>query len=287
MRWIEQWRNIDARIGGILEAANFLVQAFQVNSTDTFQSVKWLFADLEQIVDELQKLEEQHPDEIPEDARNALIDFYVNFKVPASTSGHGASYIQIFAKLGAFRSRFEFLIRDLEAEAINVTDLAFEHLKRTIAVDEAARLRWGEAWVSGEVRCEKLGAVHLLGHGIWAFKVQGSGGITDLVYGEPLNAQISTLRRTSRVIVLTEWKVVRDPADIAKDASAARRQTKEYAAGVLGGLELKHTRYIPLVTQVQQDTPSDIFEGDICYRHVVIPVAPIYPSIIARRRKKV
>jgi len=52
----------------------------------------------------------------------------------------GASYeIQVIAPLAAFRSEFEYLIRDSEVEGRSLTELAFEHLRRLIVVDEQVR----------------------------------------------------------------------------------------------------------------------------------------------------
>jgi hypothetical protein len=41
-----------------------------------------------------------------------------------------------FAQLQVFRARFEYLIRDREIEGRNLTESAFEHPQRLIAVDE-------------------------------------------------------------------------------------------------------------------------------------------------------
>jgi hypothetical protein len=86
----------------------------------------------------------------------------------------------------ALEAEVSYLLADHQAEIQSLAKRAFEHLQRSIVVDEFVAARWRRAWEAGEVECEKLGAVHLLSHGIWAFKVDAKGGRTDLVYQEPL-----------------------------------------------------------------------------------------------------
>src|SRR5262249_43260521 len=141
--------------------------------------------------------------------------------------------------------------------------LAFHHLQRLIAVDGEVRKKWKKAFADGETSCEKLGAVHLLAHGIWAFKVRGSYAETDLVYGETEGLSKNLIGRVARAMVLTEWKVVRDPKEVERKAAEARTETDDYEAGVLGDLELKRTRYIVLVGQRQNPPPADIEQGAV------------------------
>lgn len=132
----------------------------------------------------------------------------------------------------------------------------------------------------GEAACEKLGAVHLLAHGI----LKGGHAETDLVFGEEVNDVGAGISRAARAIVLTEWKIVSDPKDIEQKAREARRQTDEYEAGVLGDLELKGTRYIILVGQSQNHGLEDVREKGTCYRHIWIAIEPKSPSKAARAR---
>jgi hypothetical protein len=87
-------------------------------------------------------------------------------------------------------------------------------------------------------------------------------------------------------MVLTEWKVVHDSIDADEKATEARRQTNEYASGLLGDLELKRTRYIILVSDRQGVPPPDIEERGVCYRHIWLAVDPDSPSKHARRESK-
>jgi hypothetical protein len=90
-----------------------------------------------------------------------------------------------------------------------LSERAFVHLNRSIVVYAAVQRNWKEAYSAGETECEKFGAVHLLAHGIWAFKVDGASGRTDLVYQEPL-LDLLNVRRSGDGLVMTEWKKLSD-----------------------------------------------------------------------------
>jgi hypothetical protein len=59
--------------------------------------------------------------------------------------------------------------------------LAFEHLRRSIVVSQDAQKSWEIAFNEREATYEKLGAVHLLSDGLWAFKATATGGATGAV----------------------------------------------------------------------------------------------------------
>jgi hypothetical protein len=198
--WLERWRALAARIDGLLHAGKFLVDALKVHSSDVHQTYrKSLLPEFKEISDEISELRKTYEADLPVKAVDALkryesYDWYGKVKNPGgSDTGHA---IQVLAPLAAFRSEFEYLINDMEIEARNITELAFEHLRRQIVVDDAIQRKWRNAFSKHEPECEKLGAVHLLGHGIWAFKAE-SKGATDLVFGDPINA-ICQLRGESQ-----------------------------------------------------------------------------------------
>jgi hypothetical protein len=71
-----------------------------------------------------------------------------------------------------------------------------------IVVDKNVRAKWQAAWKKSgghETRCEQLGAVHLLSHGIWAFKTSANGA-TDLVYSDPIDRYSTIVRQTARAL---------------------------------------------------------------------------------------
>ena len=55
--------------------------------------------------------------------------------------------------------------------ALRITERAFAHLQRSIIADDEIRKKWLSAFSDGETKCEKLGSVHLLSHGVWDLKL--------------------------------------------------------------------------------------------------------------------
>jgi len=282
MNWIERWRAIAARISGLMEATKFQLQAYQVQNHNTGM-LRALIHDLRQIHEELKILHEDCHSQMPPLAATALQEF-CNKPIPDPTPTGEAVDFQLLIPTAIFLSRFNYLIQDMEIEGRTATELAFEHLRRLIAIDKDVRAKWSDAFQQGETACEKMGAVHLLAHGIWAFKVRNGRAETDLVYGETEGSPNSVIRRTARALVLTEWKLVRDPRGADSKGAEARRQASEYSGGVLGDLELKRTRFIVLVGQHEQTPPDDREEGGVNYRHIWLSVDPKTPSVSARRR---
>ncbi len=279
MNWIEQWRALAARIDGLVRAGEFLIGAFKVNSSDSFQVFeKSFWPNLVAIRKEIDQLGNDHQAELSPPAHKAIQRYVSSDRKPFGGGNPGPINIQLLAPLAAFRSEFEYLIRDAEVEQRALVELSFEHLRRQIVVDADVKKKWKNAFKGHETKCEKLGAVHLLGHAIWAFKFHAIGGATDLIFGDPIEQFSTIARRTARAMVLTEWKLVRDQKDLTKKATEARKQVEQYTAGVLGDIELKSTRYIVLVTEAQLKPVSDISEGGVMYRHISIPVRPKVPS---------
>jgi hypothetical protein len=280
VNWIDRWHSLSARIDGLLDAANFVMQALQVNNSFAPGTKRAFLDELNAIAIELRQMSQSDGANMPEMAARALAELVAAPPRLDDTAGFDANSLQAITPLFAFRARFDYLIRDSEIEGRNATELSFEHLRRLIEVDANTRAAWKKAFEKNEIACERLGSVHLLSHGIWAFKVQAGGAATDLVYNEPVTPQ--HLRRTSRAIVLTEWKIVRDPADADREALAARTQANDYAEGALGDLELKRTRYAVLVGLKKHDPPADIDNGRFIYRHIWLAVDPDTPSVHGR-----
>jgi hypothetical protein len=167
--WLEQWRALSARIDGLVRAGEFLVSAFRVHGNDERQAFrKSLLPEFKAITDAIIALGEGHGMEMPPRAVQALnryqsCDWYE--KVATLGASDSTWAIQVLAPIAAFRSEFEYLIRDAEFEGRSLTELAFEHLRRQIVVDEDVRKKWNAAYKRHETACERLGAVHLLSHG--------------------------------------------------------------------------------------------------------------------------
>ena len=177
--------------------------------------------------------------------------------------------------LSAFETELSFLLCDNQESIRTKSELAFHHLQRSIIVDKDFQKKWQSAFKSGEVACEKLGAVHLLLHGIWAFKVNAEGARTYLVFQEPAN--LNGIQQYADGLVLTEWKKAKT-GEAEQRFSEARAQARLYSQGPLMGTELTNYRYAIVVSEQQIAIPSDLEEDGVVYRHINIAVTPLTPS---------
>ncbi|MCJ9750929.1 hypothetical protein MOV61_09395 [Neorhizobium sp. BETTINA12A] len=186
--------------------------------------------------------------------------------------------------LAAIETEISFLLEDRDQLLRSRTERAFMHLNRLLAVDVDYRQRWLDAFTKtrvGEPECEKLGATHLLWHGIMAFKANGARGRTDLVFGEPLEEPD---HRASEGLVLTEWKVA-DESNFTEMFKQAFVQAKEYESGVLSGAELHGIRYLVVVTETDilpDYLPRDTMDNDIRYRYINVAINRRNPSEISK-----
>ena len=176
-----------------------------------------------------------------------------------------------------FETEMSFILSDVQESIRAISERAFSHMRRSIVADSDFRAKWNKAYKHGEVACEKLGAVHLLLHGIWAFKVDATGARTDLVYQEPPTDLIN-LQKYAEGIVLTEWKKANRGDNSQRRFKEARLQASSYAQGALSGIELTNYRYAVVVSYEDIEVPEDMREGNVVYRHINIPVAPRPPS---------
>jgi hypothetical protein len=275
MQWLDEWRALSARIAGLLAATDVYGTVAPLADGGLLANVrtKAFGHELKSIHVRLEVFRSAGHD-LPEEATRALDEYDPRGWERIVDGGQLAGLVAI----ALLRGRFEYAIRDSEITARTATELAFAHLCRSIAVDPGLRDRWTAAHDEHENQCERLGAVHLLQHGIWAFKVSATGAATDLVFPEPLEAGLRGIQRTASTLVLTEWKRIRELKDLDAMAAQARRQTAAYTAGVLGSAELKRTRYIILVTRDAVEAPPDEVEGLLTFRHIVIPVNPSVAS---------
>jgi hypothetical protein len=171
-----------------------------------------------------------------------------------------------------------FILSDAQIAIRSRLERAFLHLQRLIVVDAAIRDQWKAALRINEVACEKRGAVHLLWHGIGAFKVDGDGERTDLVSQQIVDG-VPEEQRFCEGLVLTEWKVASSNADAQRKFTDALHQAKRYSKGVLAGNELTAFRYLIVVSSDHVTVPNDIEdEKGAVYRHINIAVDPKTPS---------
>jgi hypothetical protein len=181
--------------------------------------------------------------------------------------------------LASIKGNVDRLLADSEVVWRATTERAFEHLQQTIVVDPDARRRWKDAFEENEPACERLGAIHLLWHGIWGFKVHAGGERTDLVVGELIDAAtIGRAARAGTALVLTEWKRVTQKLSVPAATQAIEKQVKRYRRGSLAGVELKRTCYGVLVSKKHVPPPSDRAFADFAIRFVNLVVDPDTPS---------
>lgn len=185
---------------------------------------------------------------------------------------------RVVAALAIIHGEINYLLADPSFTAVNVTERAFRHLQWMIASDAEVSAKWQSAFAKGETTCERLGATHLLLHGIWAYKAHSATARTDLVMAEPVEDR-PEIRRAARALVLTEWKRARPStaSEIRRAASDGKRQASVYAGELLAGFDLRAVRYVIIVTEDRARPPDDDAVGDTIYRYLNVAVAPSSP----------
>jgi hypothetical protein len=185
--------------------------------------------------------------------------------------------------IGGLESEVSFLLTDRQEVLRARSERGFLHLQRLLAVDRDIRAKWIAGYKRGETACEGLGAVHLLLHGIYAFKVDAKGARTDLVFNEPVDPLSDP--KAVEGLVLTEWKLADAKNAIAR-FTEARKQTEIYGRDPLAANELRAYRYLVAVSL--KDLPAEVIPDDlmvqsVTYRHINIAIEPEAPSKRARK----
>lgn len=282
LTYVTAWRPLSARIHGLERAAAVHARFLGVHGSP-YGADKALQRHCEEILAGIEHLQETFRRSIPAAAMSAIDRFNADGGKQIRENGAGDARMvhTIIVKLVAFESEVSYCL-DSQAERVrSASELAFMHLQRLIVADEDYRKKWQAAFTRHETHCEKLGALHLLWHGIWAFKVDAAGGATDLVYQEPPDVEAAP---AALGMVLTEWKRADDGGEGAYEE--AKQQAALYSGGVLAGVELLSHRYLVVVTGKQIAPPADIVEGAVTYRHINIAVDPDKPSTAAKRLAK-
>ena len=197
MHYTDQWKALSARIRGLAEAAEFDHRLFGNNTTGN-----WRFLGLQagEVVDALTELKTPlehagHATAVSAVGRVLSLDQIAGVRAPSDMSiAQEQNVRSCLVALRAFEAEMTFLLSDTQQDMRTRSERAFRHLIWQIVVDDEVRRKWKEAFNDGEVQCEKIGAVHLLWHGIYAFKFDAAkGGRTDLVFKEPLGDQETML----------------------------------------------------------------------------------------------
>lgn len=282
MTWQKEWNDLSQRILALQDAGDRIFRSSNVNPNG-FKPVieRLLHPQTRSVFDDLERFAGQWKSQLPEQAANALSELIEKSgedlldpkKTGDSAEGWRVLGARGLAALAVIRAEVAYHLSDPSLEAISITERAFQHLQWLIVSDVAVQTKWQTAFDKNEMRCEQLGATHLLHHGIWAFKADANKQKTDLVLHEPVE-DTPELRRAARALVLTEWKRVTDPKNLAAAAEQGRNQARIYSGEALAGLELRSVRYVALVCKKRLPVPADVVEGNITYRHQIVAVAP-------------
>jgi hypothetical protein len=195
---------------------------------------------------------------------------------------HLGGGVLLAALLSKVKAQVDYFLSDKHVRTRRAIERAFTHLQRSIVVDEDLQQKWEAAFNEmGEEACERLGAVHLLWHGIWAFKANAVGGRTDLIMGGDVHEQDAV--RAADAMVLTEWKLVRKGDAPQEKAMEAFHQAARYTRETLAGFELSSHRYLVLVSEdLLTEIPSVPSLAGRLYEVRNIAVKPSTPSVTAR-----
>ena len=282
MTYLDEWRALSARLKSLAAASQTHAQHMAVNTGDPFARARRLLEHAKSALDAVAEFAGRHGSALPERARRAIERVLEQARplvqeVSGTMRNDAASASILLIEL--FESEMSHLLADSRAVIVGRCERAFEHLRRSLVVDPTLCTLWGDAYREGEPACEKLGAVHLLHHGIWTFKANTEGARTDLIYGTPVDLDQAV--RADAGLVLTEWKRAEKNAtagEVAKRFTEAREQAQRYAEGALAGIELADQRYLVLVSWEDVESPPDVTVRSVLYRHVNIPIVPRQPS---------
>lgn len=278
MTWRSQWSAISGRISGLHEAGSVLLTTLLINSSDAYGTSNRLSYQVRLVLDELASYLEAYRATLPIAAIDELKAFLDEEAPRIKEVTTGLNAVQIgLPSLIWLRAAVDYHLRDAEVVAVILTERAFTHLQSLLDADPRVRTAWESAFAAGEVACERLGATHLLQHGVWSFKAHAAGGRTDLVLGEPLSDP-SRVESAAEALVLTEWKVARERAEASVIVEKARAQARLYAGGILSGIELASYRYVVLVSRDRIAPIADEVSDGIRYRTINIAVTPSTPS---------
>ncbi len=282
MTYVDQWKALSSRIRGLMEAGSLHAQYLAVRSSDAHGRAKRLREQCERVLEALRAFRGSFYQVVPTSAVNAIDDFLAKTDplVRDSNDTPGSRQERVWAALvllAAFETEVSFLLSDVQESIRARSERAFSHLQRSIVVDAEFRAKWQKAFKAGEVACEKLGAVHLLLHGIWAFKIDAAGARTDLVFQEAAG-DFTEAQRYADGFVLTEGKKANADDQALRCFEEARSQARRYAQGPLAASELTGYRYAVVVSHQQVEVPADLREGGVVCRHVNVSVDPQVPS---------
>jgi hypothetical protein len=281
MTMLDEWKALQAQIDGFASNAQMIISA-HVGDANTSPASGWLEKRADDIQVKLQGFLNSYANELPLACRSVLED---HLRKPvsklASPYNPGPRAVTVATPFMALSAEVTYLLADTQQIIRRHSERAFSHLRRSIEASPLVRSEWQSAFSKGETASEQLGATHLLLHGIFAFKVNAAGARTDLVFAEPVNP--SEVAAVADGLVLTEWKLVKNPSETESVARQARDQADLYTGSALAGVELRSYRYVVLISSQRLRVPDDLQANGVTYRHINISVEPETPSVIARQ----
>jgi len=162
----EEWLAIAARIAALQGSALLRAQQEQSNTEDSYGVRAMLGDECAAIITLLQQFAITHEPTLPEPVKTA-IDRFLKKRPPRSimtSPDEGPAMRAAVVALPLIAAEVPHLLTGRQERLRLRPAQAFELLQRVLAVDADVRQKWHEAFrEKGEVSCEQLGAVHLLG----------------------------------------------------------------------------------------------------------------------------
>jgi hypothetical protein len=278
--------SIEARIRGLVAAAHLHAALLQVRDSDTYRRGGYLGMQALDVLKSIIAFVAQFRGSLPPAAIQAM-EMFIGERRGLFEEAGGTPDVKhernraVVVFLAGLETQISFLLHDIQPAIKARSELAFAHLARSIAADLDIRRKWQTAYEAGERQCEALGAIHLLSHGLFAFKVSAAGAQTDLVYQDALPAQLEYVQG----LVLTEWKRA-SKGQIENAFAEARRQAELYVPGPFSDNELLNYRYAVVVFDEPGAVAQDEQAEGIVYRHILLPVNPSVPSKLAQQKRR-
>jgi len=237
---------------------------------------------------DIQHFFEKHDATLNEKSKNRYDEYLVvatpHANYPNDREGMATQSLMI--SQSALIADISGMLDTVESRALPAIERAFLHLQRLLIADRETRNTWHSAFLnssSTETECEKLGAVHLLMHGIYAFKSDSAGERTDLVLGGKL-LYSDEIRVAMQALVLTEWKVVRNASHYEKITYEAIEQADLYRYGSLAGFELENICYLVLISEnLLRPVREVVSRNGVRFEIVNLAINRLSPSKEAKR----
>jgi hypothetical protein len=288
MSLLEEWKAIASRIQSLVRAGELHARFLAIRGSDSYGRSKRLRDQSAQVLSSIEAFRARFDKVLLPSAAAAIDGFLIGTaalirETEGSPDSREERVWAGLVMLSAFEAEVSYLLSSSQERIRARSELAFSHLQRMISVDEDIRDKWGAAFERGEVACEQLGAVQLLWHGIWAYKIDAAGARTDLVFPESSQGPGDEARFADG-LVLTEWKLAASDDVAQARFEEARAQSQRYAEGPLFANELLNYRYAVVVSRRQIAVPDDVMIGPTLYRHINIAVSPLVPSRASKAR---